>query len=86
MPGVATFELAILDLKETDAQVGSELLVLDEDKKAIWRRVIKGVNDKLTEVVSLATQQVDLSSRLDMRVAMLRDEIGLKKEAIDGVV
>ncbi|KAH8106957.1 outer membrane protein Iml2/Tetratricopeptide repeat protein 39 [Cristinia sonorae] len=84
--GVATFELAVLELKETEAKIGSDLLVLDEEKKIAWRNVIKSANEKLNEALSLAPQSVDLSSRLDMRVAMLRDEIGLKKEAIDGVV
>ncbi|THH31109.1 hypothetical protein EUX98_g3069 [Antrodiella citrinella] len=84
IPGVATFELAVLELKETEAQVGSELLVLDESKRSAWKKVLKGVDTKLNEVLSLAPQTVDLSSRLDMRVAMLRDEIGLKKDAIDG--
>ena len=82
--GVATFELAVLELKETEAQVGSDLLVLDESKKAVWRKVIKDVNEKLNETLSLSGQAVDLSSRLDMRVAMLRDEVALKKDAVDG--
>jgi len=32
--------------------------------------------------LSLATSSVDLSSRLDSRIAMLRDEIALKKDMV----
>lgn len=85
VPGVATFELAVLELKQADVQIGSDLLALDETKKAAWRKVLKSASDRLAEALSLAPQSVDLSSRLDMRVAMLKDEVALKRDAIDGV-
>ena len=47
-----------------------------------WTRVLKGAVEKLDKALGLATQQVDLSSRLDSRIAMLKDEIALKREML----
>ena len=85
--GVAWFELAVLDLKEFDAgqeAKGRETSGLDADTEG-WMRVLKSALEKLDKALSLATQQVDLSSRLDSRIAMLKDEIALKKEML-GIV
>ena len=48
-------------------------------------RAFAGALEKLDRALALATQQVDLSSRLDTRIAMLKDEITLKKEML-GIV
>ncbi|KAI0780543.1 outer membrane protein Iml2/Tetratricopeptide repeat protein 39 [Trametes elegans] len=83
--GVAWFEHAVLDLKEMEARSASGTpggLVADADE---WARALKGALEKLDKALSLATQQVDLSSRLDTRIAMLKDEIALKKEML-GIV
>ena len=47
--------------------------------------MLKGAIEKLDKALGLATQQVDLSSRLDSRIAMLKDEITLKREML-GIV
>lgn len=47
-----------------------------------WTKVLRGANEKLDKALALATQQVDLSSRLDSRIAMLRDEIATKKDML----
>ncbi|KAI0723829.1 outer membrane protein Iml2/Tetratricopeptide repeat protein 39 [Cerioporus squamosus] len=78
--GVAWFELAVLDLKEMEAK--SKEAGLDTDA---WAGVLKGALEKLDKALSLATQQVDLSSRLDSRIAMLKDEIGSKRDML-GIV
>lgn len=75
--GVAYFELAVLDLREYD-QTGS----IDPTG---WTGVIKGANEKLDKALGLAGNSVDLSSRLDTRIAMLRDEMVVKKEVL-GIV
>ncbi|KAI0664762.1 outer membrane protein Iml2/Tetratricopeptide repeat protein 39 [Cubamyces menziesii] len=75
--GVAWFEHAVLDLKEMEARAAAEIV-----DGAEWGRVLKGALEKLDKALSLATQQVDLSSRLDSRIAMLKDEIGLKREML----
>ncbi|EJF66189.1 hypothetical protein DICSQDRAFT_78415 [Dichomitus squalens LYAD-421 SS1] len=80
--GVAWFELAVLDLRELEAsqpEKGKEGPIADTDA---WARVIKSALVKLDKALSLATQQVDLSSRLDSRIAMLKDELALKKEML----
>ncbi|RPD66519.1 hypothetical protein L226DRAFT_557573 [Lentinus tigrinus ALCF2SS1-7] len=78
--GVAWFELAVLELKEMEAK--SQGTSVDTHA---WADVLKSALGKLDKALSLATQQVDLSSRLDSRIAMLKDEIGLKKEML-GIV
>jgi len=82
--GMAMYEQAVLDLNEAESNVGSDVL-LDSSKKAEWLKAMKSANEKLDQALTLSGQSVDLSSRLDMRIAMLRDEIGLKKEAIEAV-
>ncbi|KAI0636592.1 outer membrane protein Iml2/Tetratricopeptide repeat protein 39 [Trametes polyzona] len=81
--GVAWFEHAVLDLKEMEARAATSeaagLAGADTDE---WARVLKGALEKLDKALALATQQVDLSSRLDSRIAMLKDEIALKKEML----
>ncbi|KAI0373047.1 hypothetical protein BV20DRAFT_1050450 [Pilatotrama ljubarskyi] len=80
--GVTWFEHAVLDLKEMEARSSSSTMVgLGADTEE-WARVLKGAVDKLDKALSLATQQVDLSSRLDSRIAMLKDEIASKKEML----
>ena len=81
--GVALFELAVLDLKEMEAK-SKEAGGIDVDMNA-WAGALKGAFEKLDKALGLATQQVDLSSRLDSRIAMLKDEIGLKREML-GIV
>ncbi|KAJ7198668.1 hypothetical protein B0H12DRAFT_580553 [Mycena haematopus] len=91
--GVALFELAVTDLKEADAAgsgvagsgVGKENggngngneAALD---KAAWTRVLAGAETKLDAAQSFAGKSdIDLSSRLDSRIALLRDEIAAKR-------
>lgn len=73
--GVAMFELAVLDLKVADATVAHA------DVPA-WAKVLREANERLDKALALAGSNIDLSSRLDMRIAMLRDEIAVKREAI----
>lgn len=95
--GVALFELAVLDLKETEATdrgwVSSESIdgVLDGGlEKTVnnkvsgkqWMEVLKGASEKLDKAMAISGNSVDLSSRLDTRVSMLRDEIVIKKESL----
>jgi hypothetical protein len=124
--GVASFEIAVLDLKEAqttldkragssadlsrpDADVASAASsvrdstshatlpadagrlngnghVSDADAgaevKRRWTEVLERASARLDVALSLATSSVDLSSRLDSRVAMLRDEIATKREML----
>jgi hypothetical protein len=74
IPGIALFELAVTDLKEADADAGAAL------DKAGWARALAGAEAKLDVAQeSLGKDGIDLSSRLDRRIALLRDEIAAKR-------
>ncbi|KAG6887246.1 hypothetical protein C0995_016642 [Termitomyces sp. Mi166 len=90
---VAMFELAVLDLKEVEAaetekgvgafSEGGAAGVHEAVKRLTeWDKATKAAGKKLDAVMALAGSSVDLSSRLDSRVSMLRDEIGVKREAL----
>ena len=99
---LSIFELAVLDLKETedrdrkrvmqstekgcgnstDDDGCSSQVMGDEEMRRIWRNVLKAACVKLDKALDLATNSVDLSSRLDSRIAMLRDEITTKREIL----
>lgn len=79
--GVALFELAVLDLKEAEVVTLSST---PEESKKIWTSVLKMATEKLNQALALSTgNNSDLSSRLDSRIAMLKDEIATKREMID---
>ena len=63
----------------------TQVRALGEPLKGEVRAAFAGALEKLDRALALATQQVDLSSRLDTRIAMLKDEITLKKEML-GIV
>lgn len=101
IPGVAMFEMAVLDLKVVEA---SERGVEKREKDGVdvdetgdkeradwertgrwrgeWEKALTSASEKLDVALSLATSVVDLSSRLDSRVTMLKDEIGTKREML----
>lgn len=77
--GVALFELAVLDLKEMEARErGGE----DVELRTEWMKVMKSAGEKLEKALAISGSSVDLSSRLDSRINMLRDEISTKKEML----
>ena len=93
--GVALFELAVLDLKEAEANSDTasspsraSTPTANGEKnssspmKVSWPGVLKSALDKLDKAMAISGSNVDLSSRLDTRVSMLRDEIALKKEIL----
>ena len=51
---------------------------------ARWNKVLKDAAALLDSAMSLSGSEVDLSSRLESRIAMLRDEIALKREMLGG--
>jgi hypothetical protein len=71
--GVALFELAVLDLVDADA-AGADT--------AGWALALRSAGERLDKALALAGKDTDLSSRLDIRVAMLRDEIAGKREML----
>lgn len=80
----------MLDLKEADATHGSGSVAdasapLSGDSRAAWLHVLKSAGEKLDKAVSLSGQSVDMSSRLDMRISLLRDELATKREMVEKV-
>ncbi|KAH9070955.1 hypothetical protein EDB83DRAFT_2289649 [Lactarius deliciosus] len=88
--GVALFELAVLELREAhrlehDGESGgTSSPISSEEESTRWRKVLKEAEALLDSVMSLSGSEVDLSLRLESRVAMLGDEIGLKREMLGG--
>ena len=89
IPGVATFEMAVLELKavESTSSCEEEKLVVEVDGGAVkdgerWEEVLSGAEKKLDGAAALAGAGVSLSSRLGTRIEMLRDEIRVKRRML----
>ena len=54
----------------------------EAERREVWVAAMKEAEGRLEKALALATQQVDLSSRLDSRIAMLKDEIAMKREML----
>ncbi|EJD00336.1 uncharacterized protein FOMMEDRAFT_159009 [Fomitiporia mediterranea MF3/22] len=80
--GVALFELAVLDLKELEFREKTKPELDANELKSEWAKVLKTASEKIEKAMSISGSTVDLSSRLDGRVNMLRDEIGIKREML----
>lgn len=93
--GVALFELAVLDLKEAEAQESgvsqpstpnaNGVSAANEKGKFAsvkWHDVLKGASENLDKAMAISGNTIDLSSRLDTRVNMLKDEIAMKREML----
>ena len=61
-----------------------DALALSGSARARWMKVLKDAAALLDSAMSLSGAEVDLSSRLESRIAMLRDEIALKREMLGG--
>jgi hypothetical protein len=68
-------------MAELRVHVG-DALGLGETTRVRWVKVLKEAGALLDSAVSLSGSEVDLSSRLESRIAMLRDEIALKREML----
>lgn len=64
-----------------EASIASGVTESEEGKK-VWRRRIEEAGKRLDAAMGLAGSEIDLSTRLDSRIVMLRDEIRAKKEAL----
>lgn len=54
--------------------------VSETERKRIWTEALKSASARLEVALGLATSSVDLSSRLDSRIAILKDEIAAKRD------
>jgi hypothetical protein len=107
IPGLTQFELAVLELKQTEDMTKSEEMSgtgtpSSEQSLAIdvppaspaangapgtsmfttWGLILDSATAHLDQAMSVTPNSVDLSSRFDSRVALLRGEIALKKEML----
>ena len=81
--GIAQFELAVLELKEAEVSVVS---LPSREAKAVWTKALEEASGELDRALALAMgNNSDLSSRLDTRIAMLKDEIAMKREIVGGL-
>ncbi|KAJ3859612.1 outer membrane protein Iml2/Tetratricopeptide repeat protein 39 [Lentinula novae-zelandiae] len=79
--GLAMFELAVLDLKEVEVEENNGKGPL-ADLGQRWKTALESARIKLDAAMNLSPHSIDLSSQLDIRVSMLRDEIDMKAEMI----
>ncbi|KAN0127991.1 hypothetical protein V8E53_014168 [Lactarius tabidus] len=70
--------------RELRLRVDALGLGLDGPARVRWDKVLKDATALLDSAMSLSGSEVDLSSRLESRIAMLRDEIALKREMLGG--
>lgn len=64
-----------------EASVGCGVTESEEGRK-VWRRRIEEAGKRLDAAMGLAGSEIDLSTRLDSRIVMLKDEIRAKREAL----
>ncbi|KAB5595733.1 Mitochondrial outer membrane protein IML2 [Ceratobasidium theobromae] len=69
---VSKFELAVLELRE----------VAPGGTRDRWSAALKAASTHLDQAASRSNAGVDLSSRLDSRIALLRDEIEVKMQGL----
>ena len=76
--GVACFELAILELRDAEAHNDST----GAKSKEHWAAALKRAEKRVSQASALLGSEIDLSSRLESRIAMLKDEMALKHELL----
>ncbi|KAJ7052878.1 outer membrane protein Iml2/Tetratricopeptide repeat protein 39 [Mycena amicta] len=78
--GVANFELAVLDLKEGEGMIMKESEGKPDTDSNSWTPVLAAADAHLDAAQLFAGKnEIDLSSRLDSRIVLLRDEIKKKR-------
>lgn len=81
---VAYFELAVLEMKAGEQKAAERETDSEEtaDGMVEWMDTFKAARAMLAEATSNCTREVDLSSRLDSRIVMLKEEIKKKMEMV----
>jgi len=84
MKGLALFELAVVRLQERDAADKTDALAVPsvvptKQSKALWQSALKDAEELLERALE-ATANADMSSRIESRISMLRDEISSKRK------
>lgn len=88
---VAYFELAVLEMKEGERRAAERRQESNPREKAggndekgmsDWGNTFRVVTEMLGEATALCTREMDLSSRLDGRIVMLREEVKKKMDMV----
>lgn len=79
---IVHIEMAVLELQETEASLREDKEVLDT--KTRWEVALDTAGKWLDKGLSLCTNTVEMFSRVESRISMLRNEITLKREALAG--
>ncbi|KIM31719.1 hypothetical protein M408DRAFT_20945 [Serendipita vermifera MAFF 305830] len=97
IPSTAMFELATLDLLETESSTKPDTVpstpgvstpnsvatsTAESAAKELWRKTLNAATTKLDEAVSLSTNAPAMAGRIEARISMLRDEIVNKKAGL----
>lgn len=76
---LALFELAVLRLQETDREQSASSI----GNRDLWDSALRDAVDFLNKAADICTT-TDVSSRIESRISMLRDEIALKRKRVFG--
>lgn len=79
---LALFELSVLGLLETEERVKAWSPGSD-DQKNLWTKALRDAESLLKEAADISAT-IEVSSRIESRMAMLRDEIVLKRKMVLG--
>jgi len=74
----AAFEIAVLELHEANAKNASESL-----SKEAWRSILKSASAWLAKAIALSSNSHNMSTRLEIRIATLQDEISQKTASLE---
>ncbi|GJJ12064.1 hypothetical protein Clacol_006305 [Clathrus columnatus] len=80
---LALFEMAVIRLRETDYNTG-EKSVVNDSHKDLWDSALKDAVDLLNRAAEISAT-TEVSSRIESRISMLRDEIALKRQRVFGI-
>lgn len=75
---VAHFELAVLELRDTDARLGT-----GNRQKQPWLEAIGKAEKSIEAALSFSTNTTEMTGRMESRINMLRHEIAAKKRTLE---
>lgn len=79
---LALFELSVLGLQETNERVKAWSPGSDNSKD-LWTSTLRDAEDLLDKAIDISAT-IEVSSRIESRISMLRDEISLKRKMVFG--
>lgn len=83
VPQPTTREVEVVSVDAFAMKV--EVVSVSAEVRERWAKVLRGAEGRLEKALGLSTSSTDLSSRLDSRIVMLKDEIAIRREML-GIV